>query len=111
MFPNAKLFGLTTSSAVMAINSDLGYRPVTYSELTDDNEFWKGCQSCINYETLIDKKKKNCFCTAMLFDPNKESRVNKYIASPPTKVRPSNHSQTQMLATQQVSDNESSQNY
>lgn len=71
-FPHAKLFGLTTSDAVMSINSDLGYRPVTYSHLTDDQEFWKGCRSCVNYPTLTAKKHANCFCTAMLYDPNKQ---------------------------------------
>lgn len=68
-FPNAKLFGLTTGLAVMKINSEIGYRPVTYSELTDDDLFWKGCESCINFEILQLKERKNCLCTAMLFDP------------------------------------------
>jgi len=68
-FPTAKLFGLTTSLAVMKINSKIGYHPVTYSELTDDEQFWKGCQSCVNYEILQSKERKNCLCTAMLFDP------------------------------------------
>jgi hypothetical protein len=71
-YPNAKIFGLTTGLAVMKINSDLGYKPVTYSELTDDNEFWKGCQSCVNFEILMSKERKNCLCTAMLYDPSKE---------------------------------------
>src|SRR6187431_2723466 len=68
-YPNSKIFGLTTGLAVMKINSDLGYEPVTYSELTTDEEFWKGCRSCINYEILMSKDRKNCMCTAMLFDP------------------------------------------
>src|SRR6185369_4973858 len=68
-YPNAKIFGLTTGLAVMKINSDLGYEPVTYSELTSDEEFWKGCKSCVNYEILMSKGRKNCMCTAMLFDP------------------------------------------
>ncbi|MEN9297901.1 MAG: hypothetical protein RLZZ429_214 [Bacteroidota bacterium] len=68
-YPNSKIFGLTTGLAVMKINSDLGYEPVTYSELTDDEEFWAGCKSCINYEILMSKDRKNCFCTAMLYDP------------------------------------------
>ncbi len=68
-YPNAKIFGLTTGLAVMKINSDLGYEPVTYSELTNDEEFWKGCQSCVNYEILMSKERKNCMCTAMLYDP------------------------------------------
>ena len=68
-YPDAKIFGLTTGLAVMKINSDLGYKPVTYSELTDDDKFWEGCKSCVNYEILMSKGRKNCMCTAMLFDP------------------------------------------
>ena len=68
-YPDAKLFGLTTGLAVMKINSDLGYEPVTYSELTQDEKFWEGCKSCVNYEILMSKNKKNCMCTAMLYDP------------------------------------------
>jgi hypothetical protein len=67
-YPNAKIFGLTTGLAVMKINSDLGYEPVTYSELTQDEEFWAGCKSCVNYDILMSKGRKNCMCTAMLFD-------------------------------------------
>src|SRR6478735_11729782 len=68
-YPESKIFGLTTGLAVMKINSDLGYEPVTYSELTDDEEFWAGCKSCVNYDILMSKDRKNCMCTAMLFDP------------------------------------------
>ncbi|MEO8960429.1 MAG: GNAT family N-acetyltransferase [Ginsengibacter sp.] len=68
-YPDSKIFGLTTGLAVMKINSDLGYKPVTYSELTDDDKFWEGCKSCVNYEILMSKGRKNCMCTAMLFDP------------------------------------------
>jgi len=68
-FPEAKIFGLTTGLAVMKINSELGYEPVTYAELTQDEEFWAGCRSCVNYEILMAKERKNCFCTAMLYDP------------------------------------------
>lgn len=71
-FPGAKLFGLTTGLAVMKINSGLGYRPVTYSELTSDEAFWKGCESCINFNILQAKEHKNCLCTAMVFDPAKD---------------------------------------
>ena len=84
-FPDAKLFGLTTSSAVMHINSELGYRPVVYADLTDDEEFWKGCTSCVNYQTLESKQRKNCFCTAMLYDPNRKSRQQLQTAVPGTK--------------------------
>ena len=68
-YPNAKIFGLTTGLAVMKINSELGYEPVTYSELTDDEEFWAGCKSCVNFDILMSKDRKNCMCTAMLYDP------------------------------------------
>ncbi len=73
-FPNAKLFGLTTSLPVMKINSELGYRPVTFSELTDDEQFWKGCQSCVNYDILTRTERKHCLCTGMLMDPDKENK-------------------------------------
>ncbi|MDC8103352.1 GNAT family N-acetyltransferase [Chryseobacterium sp. PTM-20240506] len=69
-FPAAKVFGLTTGLAVMKINSDLGYKPVIYSELTQDEEFWNGCKNCVNYEILMKKERKNCLCTAMLFIPS-----------------------------------------
>src|SRR5690606_35877172 len=62
----ARIFGITTSLAVMKINSELGYKPVTYSELTQDELFWKGCQSCPNYDILMRNNKKMCLCTGML---------------------------------------------
>ncbi|MBI3510990.1 MAG: GNAT family N-acetyltransferase [Bacteroidetes bacterium] len=68
-YPDSKIFGLTTGLAVMKINSELGYEPVTYSELTGDEQFWKGCESCVNFEILKNKERKNCLCTAMLYDP------------------------------------------
>lgn len=68
-YPEAKIFGLTTGLAVMKINSELGYEPVTYSELTQDEAFWAGCKSCVNYDILTMKERKNCLCTAMLYDP------------------------------------------
>jgi hypothetical protein len=73
-YPLAKIFGLTTGLAVMKINSDLGYEPVTYSELTQDEDFWKGCKSCVNYDILMSKDRKNCMCTAMLFDPAEKQK-------------------------------------
>ncbi len=78
-YPNAKIFGLTTGMAVMKINSSLGYKPVIYSELTQDEQFWNGCKNCVNYEILMMKERKNCLCTAMLFVPenlNKEKKKN-----------------------------------
>jgi hypothetical protein len=73
-YPEAKLFGLTTGLAVMKINSELGYEPVTYSELTQDEQFWNGCKSCVNYDILTMKERKNCMCTAMLFDPAEKAK-------------------------------------
>lgn len=88
-YPNAKIFGLTTGLAVMKINSELGYEPVTYSELTTDEQFWKGCQSCINYEILMSKGRKNCMCTAMLYDPAEVAK--KQVEVVQTVVTPHGH--------------------
>ena len=77
-YPNAKLFGLTTGLAVMKINSSLGYKPVTYSELTQDEVFWSGCKSCVNFEILNSKDRKNCLCTAMLYNPEENKSQEKF---------------------------------
>ena len=69
LFPSAKIFGLTTGLAVMKINHELGYRPVTFSELTDDEDFWNGCKSCVNHDILERTGKSKCLCTGMLYDP------------------------------------------
>ncbi|WP_407405308.1 GNAT family N-acetyltransferase [Chryseobacterium sp.] len=76
-YPTAKIFGLTTGLAVMKINSDLGYRPVIYSELTQDDQFWNGCKNCVNYEILKSKERNNCLCTAMLFEPKSNEMITK----------------------------------
>jgi len=80
-YPDAKIFGLTTGLAVMKINSELGYKPVTFSELTNDEAFWKGCQSCVNYDILQRTGRKHCLCTGMLYNPawqeNTENRTTK----------------------------------
>lgn len=68
-FPRAKLFSITTSLPVMKLNTRLGYVPVTFSELTDDEEFWAGCKGCVNYEILQRNKNVRCICTGMLYDP------------------------------------------
>ena len=65
-FPEAILFGITTSLAVMKINSDLGYHPVPFSELTKDEAFWKGCQSCVNHDILKRTNQSMCLCTGMM---------------------------------------------
>ncbi|MFN6075655.1 MAG: GNAT family N-acetyltransferase [Fluviicola sp.] len=71
-FPNSKLFGITTSLAVMKINSDLGYKPVTFSELTKVENFWNGCISCVNYDILQRTERKMCLCTGMVCNPQNE---------------------------------------
>jgi hypothetical protein len=92
-FPGAKLFGITTSLAVMKINSQLGYKPVTISELTDDEEFWKGCQTCPYYDILVRTKRTHCLCTAMLLDPAELKTTEKK----PDKVK------TKSIVTQNLS--------
>jgi GNAT superfamily N-acetyltransferase len=67
-YPTANIFSITTGLAIMKLNSSLGFKPVTYSEITSDQQFWDKCQHCVNYSTLQSKIFKNCFCTAMLFD-------------------------------------------
>jgi DNA-binding CsgD family transcriptional regulator len=70
-FPQAKIFGLTTNLGVMKINNELGYQPVTYSELTSDVEYWRECARCMNFQVLVSSEYKNCLCTAFLYDPSK----------------------------------------
>jgi hypothetical protein len=53
----------------MKINSDLGYLPTTFSELPVDDNFWKGCESCVNYDILTRTNGKICLCTGMIYDP------------------------------------------
>lgn len=79
-FPNAKVFSITTGLAVMKMNSKLGYKPVTFSELTDDQSFWKGCQTCKNFDVLQRTEQKMCLCTGMLYDPTKkeETKVHEH---------------------------------
>ena len=74
-FPDAKVFSITTGLAVMKLNSDLGYKPVTFSELTDDPTFWDGCQTCRNYDILTRTERKMCLCTGMLYDPNNNNKL------------------------------------
>lgn len=74
-YPESKIFGITTSLAVMKINSDLGYKPVTFSELTTDEEFWRGCQSCKNYDILTRTDRSHCLCTGMLYEPEKNTKL------------------------------------
>jgi len=68
-YPDAYIFSLTSGRAVMKMNHELGFEPVTFSELTNDALFWENCKSCVNCPILISKERKNCLCTAMLYDP------------------------------------------
>lgn len=68
-WPHAKIFSLTSGAAVMAMNTQLGYKPVTFAELTDDEAFWRGCEGCINVDVLKRTGRKYCICTGMMFDP------------------------------------------
>lgn len=70
-FPTAKVFSITTGLAVMKLNTNLGYKPVPFSELTDDKAFWDGCKTCKNYDVLTRTSGKLCLCTGMLYDPEK----------------------------------------
>lgn len=83
-YPQSKIFSITTGLAVMKINSELGFRPVTFSELTDDEEFWKGCQGCVNFDILQRNNHKMCLCTGLLYDPAalKVSKIGKILTTP-----------------------------
>ncbi|MBR3530914.1 MAG: GNAT family N-acetyltransferase [Bacteroidaceae bacterium] len=74
-WPNAKIFSLTSGAAVMAMNTQLGYKPVTFADLTDDEAFWKGCEGCINVDVLHRTNRKYCICTGMLYDPEEHLPV------------------------------------
>ena len=76
MWPDAKLFGLTSGGAVMRINTELGYVPVPFAELTDDEAFWRGCEGCINHDILERTGRRYCICTAMLYDPKEKEKKN-----------------------------------
>jgi hypothetical protein len=71
-WPHAKIFSLTSGAAVMKMNTELGYKPVTFAELTDDETFWRGCEGCINVDVLHRTDRKYCICTGMLFDPTEQ---------------------------------------
>jgi GNAT superfamily N-acetyltransferase len=68
-WPHAKIFSLTSGAAVMAMNTQLGYKPVTFADLTQDESFWKGCEGCVNVDILHRTGRKYCICTGMLYDP------------------------------------------
>lgn len=68
-WPHAKIFSLTSGAAVMAMNTQLGYKPVTFADLTQDEAFWKGCEGCVNVDILHRTGRRYCICTGMLYDP------------------------------------------
>ena len=69
-WPHAKIFSLTSGDAVMKMNTQLGYVPVSFNQLTDDDAFWRGCEGCVNHDILVSKNRKFCICTGMLYDPD-----------------------------------------
>ncbi len=92
LYPEAKIFSITTGLAVMKMNTELGFKPVTFSELTDDEEFWKGCQGCRNYDILQRNNSRMCLCTGLLYDPKAEhpkeaSSFAKKVVKPVVKIR------------------------
>ena len=76
LFPDAKIFSMTTSAAVMKMNYEFGFRPVPFSELTDDPEFWKGCQGCRHYDILQEQNYRVCICTGLLYDPKEHLEIH-----------------------------------
>ncbi|MFD2582317.1 N-acetyltransferase [Pedobacter vanadiisoli] len=78
LYPEAKIFSITSGAAIMKMNSQLGFEPVTFAQITQDTAFWEGCKSCVNYAILESKNKSNCLCTAMLFSPE---HIDQIIAS------------------------------
>ncbi|MBG6132245.1 hypothetical protein IWQ47_004984 [Aquimarina sp. EL_43] len=101
-YPMAKVFGITTGLAVMKINSDLGYKPVTFSELTDDPKFWAGCKTCTNYDILTSKEHKMCLCTGMLYDPLKEVKKKEKWYDKKVLKRLKNIKQTMLTSNKQL---------
>jgi len=73
IYPDAKIFSITSGAAIMKMNTQLGFEPVTFDQITHDEHFWEGCKSCVNYNILEGKKRCNCLCTAMLFNPHKQN--------------------------------------
>ena len=95
LYPNANIFSITTGLAVMRMNTELGFKPVTFSELTDDEEFWNGCKTCRNYDILQRNNFKMCLCTGLLYDPkdkpvHQPSSFARKVVKPVVKSRKSN---------------------
>lgn len=104
-YPEAKIFGITTSHAVMKINTELGYVPVPFSELTDDEEFWNGCRSCPNHDILTRTHRRMCLCTGMLYDanarrPKADAQQQLYTIDLPAAEPPQENSFSEQLNTE-----------
>ncbi len=85
-WPEAKIFSLTSGAAVMKLNTEHGYVPVTFAQLTDDETFWRGCEGCINHDILVRTGRRYCVCTGMLYDPLRPRSVrdaNEELATDP----------------------------
>ncbi|QCK16312.1 GNAT family N-acetyltransferase [Mangrovivirga cuniculi] len=84
-YPKAKIFGITTSLPVLKINSDLGYKPVTFNKLPQTDEFWDGCKQCKNHDVLMRTGRKHCLCTGMVFDPEEQKSTLANVEVPKIK--------------------------
>ena len=71
LFPDASIFGITKSEAVIRMNTKLGFERVGYDQLTHDPKFWKGCDTCPNYPVLQANQGKSCHCIGLLYRPQK----------------------------------------
>ncbi len=86
-YPNAKIFSLTTGAKVMRMNTDLGFKPVTFADLTNDDAFWKGCETCVNHDVLMRTNRKMCLCTGLLYEPNApENKENEILLREKFKI-------------------------
>lgn len=68
-FPFKKIFSITTSPTVFKMNMELGFKPVSFAQLTRSYKFWNGCRSCRNYDLLTRNNRKMCLCSGFLYDP------------------------------------------
>lgn len=70
MFPDACIFSITKSQAVIKMNTALGFKQVTYDQLTTDPKFWKGCDTCPHFQELLANGYRSCQCTGLLYKPD-----------------------------------------
>ncbi|MFH6988639.1 GNAT family N-acetyltransferase [Flavobacterium collinsii] len=74
-YPNARIFSLTSDLSVVKMYHELGFKQVSSSELTSKEVFWKSCKSCVNCPVLMNRERKNCLCTAMIYDSKHDTAV------------------------------------